>query len=144
MKCMSAIFPERTRAAQRGFAPVVAAFILVVLGGLGIVMVTLFSGQQRASAYDVLGSQAFQAARSGLEVGAFRALNGNCGATNFTMGAFTVEVGCAASQHVEGDTTTNVFRITATACNRTSCPEDAGDSYIERQLRAAVVDVPAL
>ena len=140
MKSMSAISlkPQTT---QGGFAAVIAVFILIVLGGLGVVMVTIFGGQQRASAYDALGSRAYQAARSGVEVGTSLALNAAaCGNTTFAMASFTVAVTCAATVHTEGTKTTTVFQITSTACTSApSCPGDASDNYIERQVRATVV-----
>ena len=139
MKFMSAIFLKR-RPGQRGFAAVIAVFILVVLGGLGVVMVTVFGGQQRASAYDALGSRAYQAALSGVEVGTSLALNNSaCGNTTFAIAPFTVAVTCTATAHAEGTNTTTVFQITATACSSAPCPGSAAANYIERQVRATVV-----
>lgn len=140
MKCMS---PTSRNRRERGFAAVVAVFILVVLGGMGAVLVTVFSAQQRGAAFDALGIEAYQAARTGVEVGAYRALSGGCGTVpaSFTVGSFTVALQCTASSHTEGGELLNVFQITATACNRASCPANAdGLSYVERQLRATITD----
>lgn len=139
MKCTSPTYPEPARRA-RGFAAIVAVFILVVLGGMGAVLVSVFSGQQRASAFDALGIQAYQAARAGIEVGAYRALNGTCAGTTFTLAPFTVDVQCSPTSHEEAGATIDVFHIVATACNRGSCPASADASYVERQLRATVAD----
>lgn len=139
MKCTSPTSPNAARRA-RGFAAIVAVFILVVLGGMGAVLVSVFSGQQRASALDALGIQAYQAARAGIEVGAYRALNGACAGTTFTLAPFTVDVQCSPTSHEEAGATIDVFHIVATACNRASCPANADGSYVERQLRATVAD----
>jgi MSHA biogenesis protein MshP len=139
MKCTSPTSPDTPHHA-RGFAAIVAVFILVVLGGMGAVLVSVFTGQQRASALDTLGIQAYQAARAGIEVGAYRAVNGACAATTFTLAPFTVDVQCSPDSHEEAGTSINMFHIVATACNRANCPANADSSYVERQLRATVTD----
>ena len=129
----------------RGFAAVVAVFILVVLGGLGTVLVTVFSGQHRSAAFDALGTQAYQAARTGIELGAHRATTGGlCSSTNFQLGTMRVDVQCTATAHDEASQTVTIYQITATACNRAACPADAdGWTYVERQLRATVASSAA-
>ena len=129
----------------RGFAAIVAVFILVVLGGFGAVLVTVFSAQQRNSAFDSLGIQAYQAARTGIEVGAYQATNGaGCANAGFQLDSMRVDVQCVASTHDEAAQTVNVFEITVTACNRTACPANAdGVTYVERQLRATVASTAA-
>ena len=116
----------------------VAVFILIVLGGLGVVMITVFGGQQRSAAYDALGTRAYQAARAGIEVGTVLAIGGACGANNFAIAPFTVSVQCVATIHFEGTTQVTVFQITSTACTANPCPGAAGPNYIERQMRATV------
>jgi len=146
MKCTSAISPEPMLVA-RGFAAVAALFMLVVLAGMGVVLVTVFSAQQRGQAFDVLGMQAYQAARAGIEYGVYQALqSGTCAneALMFagtTLAPFRTDVSCVATAHNEGGTTVTTYEITATACNRTanSCPPALPDAtYVERQLRATV------
>ncbi|HEY9381198.1 MAG TPA: hypothetical protein VIQ01_08125, partial [Burkholderiales bacterium] len=138
-KSMSPTFPEPMRKA-RGFAAIVAVFILVVLGGFGAVVLTVFSAQQRSSAFDSLGTQAYQAARTGIELGAYQAIVGaGCANTSFALGALTVNVQCTASVHIEAAQTITIYEITSTACNRPACPTNAdGVNYVERQMRATV------
>ena len=126
----------------RGFAAIVAVFILVVLGGFGAVLVTVFSGQQRSSAFDSLGIQVYQAARTGIEVGAYQATVGaSCANTSFALGALTVNVQCTSTAHTEAAQTITIYEITSTACNGSACPASAdGVTYVERQLRATVSD----
>jgi MSHA biogenesis protein MshP len=63
---------------ERGFAIVTAIFLLVILAGLGVAMLVFSNSQQSASAADVVGSRAYQAARSGIEWALYRRLNGGC------------------------------------------------------------------
>ena len=127
----------------RGFAAIVAVFILVVLGGFGAVLMTVFSAQQRSSAFDSLGIQAYQAARTGIEVGAFWATSGGCASVpaSFVIGAMKVNLQCTSSAHDEASQTVTIYEITSTACNRAACPANAdGVTYVERQLRATVTN----
>lgn len=143
MKCTSPTFPKN-RARSGGFAAIAAIFVLVVLAGMGVALVTISSAQQRSSAFDALGSQAYQAARAGIEVGVYQALrNDTCANTTVDLtgglAAFSVQLQCTVTSHVEAATpATRLFHITATACNRTSCPGTADATYVERQLRAVV------
>lgn len=130
---------------ERGFAAIAAVFILVVLALLGAFLTNVFSGQQRTLAFDVLGAKALQAARAGIEVGTYRALrSASCPATSTValagnLAGFSVTVQCQSSSHVEvGPPPIRAFQITATACNRASCPGGADVTYVERELRATV------
>ena len=55
--------------AERGFASIVAIFLLVVMAAMGSFMLTFSNTQQLTSAQDIKGSQAYWAARAGLEWG---------------------------------------------------------------------------
>lgn len=130
-----------------GFAILSAIFILVVLAALGAFIVSIASSQQLGSALDVQGARAYQAARAGIEWGAFRQLQAaSCvaGPANFvpaaaTLAGFTVSVTCIATADANGGPT--VFTVTATACNQPDagiCPNTttAGAMYVERRLAA--------
>jgi MSHA biogenesis protein MshP len=141
-----------------GFAAIAAIFILVVLAGLGVVMVTLSTTQQRSAAFDIQGVQAYQAARAGIEFGAYRTLTtgglvaaNDCtpaviGAaaltqtTTFSLNGYTVNVACSGTAHAEAAPVPpiNIYNITATACNRAACPGAADATYVERELRVTV------
>jgi len=140
---------------QRGVGLMTAIFLIVVLAALGAFLVTVSGLQQTSSALDLQGSKAYQAARAGIEWGAFRALrNGSCAgasvATSFIPGGtltdFTVTVACAATPYSEVTASTGtVYQITATACNRPAgnvCPNNAapGQNYVERQLQATMAN----
>jgi MSHA biogenesis protein MshP len=140
-----------------GFAAIAAIFILVVLAGLGVVMVTLSTTQQRSAAFDIQGVQAYQAARAGIEFGAYRTLTtgglvaaNDCtpaiGAaalapsTSFSLSGWTVNVRCSGTGHAEVVTVPpiNIYNITVTACNRAACPDVSDATYVERELRVTV------
>lgn len=134
---------------QTGFGIVSAVFLLVILAILAA-SITFFAGTQRSTAMiDLLGARAYQAARAGVEWGAFQALvNGSCGAANLTfagtsMAGFTTTVTCAASTTNEGGRTVTIFSIQATACNipsGASCPNAGSNdaNYVERQVTAVI------
>lgn len=133
---------------QKGFSLVTAIFLLVVLGGLGMAMMTFFTAQQQSSALDVLGSRAYHASRVGIEWGAYQLLrnNGGCAAASQTLPAgtlagtlsgFNVRVGCIPSAHSEvgapGGTLT-MYLVTSTASRGTAGQPD----YVERQISATI------
>ncbi len=135
---------------QKGFSLVTAIFLLVVLGGLGVMMVTFFTAQQQSSALDVLGSRAYQAARTGVEWAAYNVAAQPAGTqwtgcstgTTFTPGTgtalggtlspFTVAVTCSSVSAVEGASTIWIYDITASAVNGAT-PGSA--DYVERVIK---------
>lgn len=128
-------------AAQRGFSLVSAIFLLVVIAALGTFAVTLSTTQQRSAALDVLGSRAYQAARAGIEWGAFQALrNGSCAATQplaalpNTLSGFTVTVLCTQTSYNEAGTTVNMYQLLSTAFQGTPNTPN----YIERQISVTI------
>ena len=140
----------RLHAKSRGFLMPSAIFLLVILAGLAVVLTTVSSGQHVGAAQDVQGARAYQAARSGLEWGLYRALNKtSCladqdvplAATTFPGLSLTVQ--CAPTTAQEGSSTVTLYAITATACSQPNatapaCPntKNPGPLYVERQLEA--------
>jgi MSHA biogenesis protein MshP len=139
---------------QGGFSLITAIFLLVVLAGLGAMMTTFFTLQQQSSALDVLGSRAYQAARAGIEWGAFQithsgvvggtfATNCSPGPTsssillNGTLSPFSLSVSCGATSHVEGADTLWVYNITATASGVNGAIP-GGTDYVERVMQATI------
>ena len=138
---MTAATHERGTRMQRGFSLVAALFLLVVLGALGAVAVRLTGVQQQTVTLSLQGARAFAAARTGVEWGIYRALNGSCGAAtlNLTEGGltgFSVAVSCAASTHTEGAATTTVYSVEAFARSGIYGTPD----YVSRRVRATVTD----
>ncbi|MET3131392.1 MSHA biogenesis protein MshP [Oxalobacteraceae bacterium GrIS 1.11] len=134
----------RVRLRSGGASLVTAIFLLVVLAGLGVAMVTLSTAQQASVALDGLGVRAYQAARAGLEYGLYErrrlgacpvAVNVNPPAGT-SLSLFTVTVECLPTA---GPVTT--YRIKATACNQPTgggvCPnQNASPDYVQRVLEA--------
>lgn len=145
---------------QAGISLVTAIFLIVVLAALGAVVVTVSGLQHTSSARDVMGSKAYQAARSGIEWGAYKVLQqaaplgaGVCPAlsTAIPMPAgtdltgLTVNVECVLSNADEGSRVgpsnpLEFYFIKATACNQPPCPNttNPGPAYVERQLQVTI------
>ncbi|RZT10792.1 MSHA biogenesis protein MshP [Duganella sp. CF402] len=149
----------KTLRKQAGVALVTAIFLLVVLAGLAVAVVSLSSAQQDAATKDEMGTRAYLAARSGMEWALFTALKGGAGtppanlncltATPITFGmppgtlsAFSVTITCTQPSKGYGDDspsdpTAGHFRITVTACNQSPCPaNNKGPDYVQRQITA--------
>ena len=128
---------------DRRFAAISAVFVLVVLAGLGIALVTISSGQQRSQAYDMLGMQAYQAAHAGIENALHKTLRDDaCPAAApyqpAGLSAFTVKIDCTPTAISDPGAIT-IYQITVTACNAAVCPPATPpEGYVERQLRASV------
>lgn len=134
---------------HRGFSLITAIFLLVVLGTLGTLMVTFFAAQQQTSAIDVLGSRAYQAARAGIEFGAYNisvaAPGAGCAGIPVPLFAantlannllpFAVTLTCAVTAANEGGVTVNVYNLTSTAANGGG----AGSvNFVERSISATI------
>ena len=144
---------------QAGIALASAIFLIVVLAALGAIVVTVSGLQHTASARDVMGSKTYQAARAGIEWGAYQVLQipplpaaGACpvSPTSIPMPAgtdltgLTVKVTCARTTADEGSrigpgNPLEFYLIISTACNQPPCPNAApGPAYVERQLQATI------
>lgn len=146
---------------QRGFGIATALFLLVVLGALTAYLVSLSTTQQKSSTFDLLGAQAYQAARAGVEWGAYELLrNGGgafatgCDAAGYgapvrqnlpalpgSLSDFTVSVDCGSASFTERTDAFRVYQLRVTACNTpvvTGCPGTVGANYVERQLQATL------
>lgn len=127
---------------SRGFALVSAVFLVVVLSLLGTLIVSLSTTQQIGAVRDLFGSQAYFAARTGIDWGVHRVLQGGACAASTTLPAlggsasgFTVTVACSGSTpQDEGGVNVTVYQITSTASRGTLGAHD----YAERQLQAVV------
>ena len=140
------------RSAERGFTIAAAIFLLVILALLGTAIVTVSGLQHTSSAIDVQGAKAYQAARAGIEWGAYQLLAPGgpqaCNSSNLTFAGttlsdFTTTVSCTqVGAYAEGAATVNVYTLIATACSQPSggaCPNPApGARYVERQLQATI------
>jgi MSHA biogenesis protein MshP len=133
---------------QRGFSLLAGVFLLVIFASLSVFLVSLSTMQQVGSTVDLQGTRAYQAARYGIETGAFQTLSPVAapacpGATSTFPGTslqdFTTTVTCSLTTANELGTTVNIYQITATACNQPPCPNATpSQNYVERQLTITV------
>jgi MSHA biogenesis protein MshP len=140
---------------SNGFSLVSAIFLLVVIAALGTFAVTLSTTQQQSAALDVMGARAYQAARAGVEWGAYQLLQNSAVAGGFaehcrldphppptsssvaltnTLAGFNVNVECTATSHGGGPATLWVYSLTSTATQGTV----ATPSYVERQMMVTI------
>jgi MSHA biogenesis protein MshP len=129
---------------QRGFSLISAIFLLVVIAALGTFAVTLSTTQQQSAALDVLGSRAYQAARAGIEWGAYQALINNSCALNAsntplpalpnTLANFTVTVSCIPAAASEASATVTMYQLTSTAKQGAVTTPN----YVERQMSVTI------
>ena len=145
----------------RGFSIVTAIFLLVVLSLLGAFIVSVTGSQQSSLQLDVQGVRAYQAARAGIDWGAWQVLDPNNDLAGFggtanlppcpqastnlsglsgSLSPFTVTVTCDATINApttEGNRNIGAYQIIATACNQAPCPNPSpAAGYVERQIQA--------
>ena len=136
---------------------VTVLFVLVVLTALGAAIAQVSVRQHLGSAAEVEAARALQAARAGLEWGAFEVLRnppppaaapGCFASASFTaagLAGFTVTVSCTRSTGNDGATALVFYQLVANACNGPAggaCPSAAAapeTTYVERQLTWTVV-----
>jgi MSHA biogenesis protein MshP len=134
---------------SRGVSIITAIFLLVILSGLGAAIVTVSTMQQQSSAIDLVGTRAYEAARTGIEYGIYRytQAGGACDSGSMaapgTLAAMTVTMSCVQTPVKMADGHDLVqIRITATACNQPSggnCPNPApGADYVQRVVQVEV------
>lgn len=129
---------------QRGFALLVAIFLIVVLALLGIFIVKISGVQHQTVNVALLGARAFEAARTGIEWGAFQALDAaSCTSTTLTLteeglDGFDVDVTCTASTFTETGVTYNMYVIDSEARAGSYGTPD----YVSRRMQATVTDAP--
>ena len=110
-----------SRKSSSGFSLVAALFLIVVVAALGAFAVRIGMGQQQAVNLSLLSARALAAANSGIEYGAYQALNAStCASATLVLGeaglsGFSVAVTCTVTSHSEAGANVSVFRIEALA-----------------------------
>jgi MSHA biogenesis protein MshP len=130
---------------EGGFALMLAVFMIVTLAAIGLYLVTISTGQIQAVSQDEQSVRAFQAARTGIDWGAYQLLQqgGTCtGSQRLTLtqglSGFFAEIACQqiGATETEGASTVKVYLVTSTGCNANPCSPAAPDqTYVERQLQ---------
>lgn len=124
---------------------IMALFIIVSLAAIGAYLLTVSNVQVETGVMDEQGARAYQAARAGLEWGAYQVLrNSSCpvGTTSISLpSGFRAEVTCTPfAPETEGGTPVSTYRVTSTGCNAASCAGAAGPGYVERQLQLTLAN----
>lgn len=131
----------------RGFALMLAVFLIVTLAAIGVYLVTVSTGQAQAVSQDVQGARAYQAARAGIEWGTYQQLRGpGCSSTPLTftnpgLNGFRAEVTCGqvGTTETEGTASVKVYLITSKGCNANPCsPATPAPTYVERELQLTI------
>ncbi|PLX91999.1 MAG: pilus assembly protein MshP [Desulfuromonas sp.] len=124
---------------QRGFTLVQAIFILVVLGMLGVYMVSLSTVQQGTTTQAYLQAKVYQASRSGLEWGMKQVLDSSAcfSASSMTIDQCPVALSCqVVDTYTEGVTSYQVYELTSVATFATLSSPD----YVSRTLKVTIHD----
>lgn len=133
---------RRTDSKTGGFALVPALFLIVVLGALALIAVRVGNGQEHAVIMGLQQARALAAARTGVEWGAYRALNGSCVAsttlnlTETAANGFAVVVTCSATSFANGASTNNSYIIRSTS----TAGVYGQPSYVRRVVSATFTD----
>ena len=147
---------------QGGFLIIAAVFLIVVLAALVGYLMTVSTTSQAASAADLNSARAYQAARAGVEWGAYQFLRNsggtfttNCNTAtetrNITFGstlsAFTATVTCTSIGPItEGAVATvRAYRLVSNACNEPSggaCPNTTtvASTYVDREVSLSITN----
>jgi len=120
-----------------------AIFLIVTLAAIGVYLLTVSTGQLEAVSQDQQGAKAYQAARTGIEWGAYQLLrNSSCTPSQTLirqqgLTGYYAEVTCTPlATEPEGGAIIKVYGITATGCNATPCgAANNVPTYVERQLQ---------
>jgi MSHA biogenesis protein MshP len=126
---------------QRGISIIIVIFLLAVVSVMAVSMMNLSGTQHISSLYTVQGTQAYFAARSGLEYAISRVVvdGQNCGgiASPLSISGYDVNIACGlAGNYDEGNAAApyNIYRLTATA----SSGNFQAPSVVNRQITVTV------
>lgn len=142
----------------RGLGAVAAIAIVVLLALLAATVVRMSWSSQSGQAQALLAARANQAARAGVEWGAYQLLQGGWAGCSparsqtLDLGAelgMRVAVSCTVAGYSEGADelgqahTVRVYQLEALACSAAACPDNAaaaGAQYVERLRRVTLSD----
>ena len=144
---MSALSSRR----GRGFALMLAVFLIVTLAAIGAYVLTISTGQMAAASQDEQATRAYQAARAGIERGIYQVLIvGDCTGLPTSipfskpgLSGFYAELTClqVGITETEGTASVKVYRITSKGCNASPCsPAAPASTYVERELQVTVAN----
>lgn len=131
-----------SRRTKSGFALAGALALLAICAALSVFFLKMFNLGQEDLARDALSEKAYQAARAGIDFGAYQTLiNNTCVSSTRVfpgIAEMNVSLSCQRVSTSEGGVTVTIDTWTALACSSTSCPGVSGPGYVERQVRISV------
>ena len=133
----------------RGFVLMLAIFLIISLATIGVYLLTIATGQLEAGIQDEQAARAYQAARAGMEWGAYQVLRNPayaaaCAAANQTenrplingLSGFQAIVTCQlVGNESEAGQPIRVFRLISKGCNQAGCPAPSAATHVERELQ---------
>ena len=133
----------------RGFVLMLALFMIISLAAIGVYLLTVATGQLEAGIQDEQGARAYQAARAGLDWGAYQVLRNPAFATACAgapqpenrayingLAGFHAVITCqSAGNETEAGAAVRMFRITSKGCNQAGCPAASLPTHVERELQ---------
>jgi MSHA biogenesis protein MshP len=128
---------------QSGLGLVTAIFLLVVLAALGTAMINMATMGSQASALDVQGARAYQAARAGAEYAIYRArVDDSCADTAFDLTAeginnFRVVVTCTPVTLPAPNGNIQRFVVRSVGCSPKSnatCADSTDADFVRRTI----------
>lgn len=150
---------KRSLRRARGFALILAVFLIVSLAAVGAYLLTVSNVQVETGVMDEQGARAYQTARAGIEWGAYQVLQnpgGNFATTTCVAGTggaaqdvappplnpFHAQVTCQVfGPETEGGNAVRTYRITSTGCNQANClVAPTGPTSVNRQLELTVTN----
>jgi len=133
------------RKRQKGFSLVTAIFLIVILGALAGFIVSISNVQHTTTGQSINGVRAYFAARSGIEWGIGQAINAtNCaaGPVRLTIGAYSVDVGCTSTAHIERGQPFTIFSITSIASFGNPIVGPPSVDAVRRVITVSVTNAP--
>jgi MSHA biogenesis protein MshP len=142
------------RRRAHGFVLMLALFMIVSLAAIGVYLLTVATAQLEAGIQDEQGARAYQAARAGLDWGAYQVLRNPAFATACAgalqtenrayingLAGFHAVITCqSAGTETEAGASVRMFRITSKGCNQAGCPAASLPTHVERELQLTLAN----
>jgi MSHA biogenesis protein MshP len=120
---------------QGGFSLVTAIFLLVVIAALGAFAVTISTSQHQSDAMDIMGKRAYQAAKAGIEWGAFQIIQSSVSPTF----ASACQTGSTSQTIALSDAPLNVFTVNVSCSTGAVSYNEDGVTRWSYELSASAV-----
>ncbi len=138
----------------KGFVLMLAIFLIISLAAIGVYLLTIATGQLEAGIQDEQAARAYQAARAGVEWGAYQVLRNPafaaaCAGAPQTenrpllngLDGFHAIISCQlVGNESESGQPVRVFRLVSKGCNQAGCPAPSAATHVERELQLTLAN----